>query len=78
MAHPFTKLFERALKKSSESDNYVLKEAQKLFEKGYPRDEVCDVLEKLAQGLIDDRESAIVHDALGALRGEDDEDDDDG
>lgn len=63
MAHPFTKIFETALKKSTEDDNLVLVEAEKLQEKGYSTREIYDVLLKLQQGLIDDTESEIVREA---------------
>ncbi len=64
MAHPFEKIFDKALKKSTQEENMVMKEAQKLIEKGYRTEEICAVLTKLEKSLIDDREAAIVHDAV--------------
>jgi hypothetical protein len=67
MSHPFTKIFEKALRKSSLEENFVLEEAKKLCKKGYSFAEVSSVLQKLAQALIDARESEIVHDAEETL-----------
>lgn len=61
MSHPFEKIFEKALKKNSEEENSVLKEAEKLIEKGYRAEEVCSVIMKLEKSLIDDKDAAIVH-----------------
>lgn len=63
MAHPFEKLFEKALKKSTVDENLVLKEAAKLIEKGYRLEEICTVLTKLEKSLIDDAEAAIIREA---------------
>ena len=52
MAHPFTKMFDLALKKSTELDNQVLKEAEKLREKGYSPQEIYTVLVKLQKSVI--------------------------
>ncbi|MBP9836638.1 MAG: hypothetical protein KBC78_02270 [Candidatus Pacebacteria bacterium] len=64
MAHPFTKMFDLALKKSTELDNQVLKEAEKLREKGYSPQEIYTVLVKLQKSLIDKEESEIVKEAV--------------
>lgn len=64
MAHPFTKMFDLALKKSTELDNQVLKEAEKLREKGYSPQEIYTVLVKLQKSLIDKGESEIVGEAV--------------
>ncbi len=64
MAHPFTKMFDLALKKSTELDNQVLKEAEKLREKGYSPQEIYTVLVKLQKSLIDKEESEIVGEAV--------------
>ncbi len=74
MAHPFEKLFDRALKKSTEDDNLVLEEATKLLEKGYKLDEVCGVLTKLEKSLIDDMLANIVREAREEVCEEEDED----
>ena len=64
MAHPFEKMFDKALKSSTSSDNLVLKEASKLREKGYSEAEISGVLEKLQKSLIDDSEAQLVREAL--------------
>ncbi len=64
MAHPFEKIFDKALKKSDTEENMVTKEAQKLVEKGYRTEEICTVLTKLEKSLIDDTESSIVREAI--------------
>lgn len=63
MGHPFLKMFEGALRKSTEDDNVVLREVLKLKQKGYSVSEIHAVLLKLEQGLIDDGESGIVKEA---------------
>jgi hypothetical protein len=63
MSHPFEKILEKALKKSTVDDNLVQKEALKLIEKGYREDEICGVLLKLEKALIDDTEAQLVHEA---------------
>ena len=73
MAHPFEKLFENALRKSTLFENEVTIAAEKLIEKGYRSDEVCTVLLKLEKSLIDDDEVAIVRDAHEEVCEEDDE-----
>jgi len=63
MAHPFSKMFDAALRKSTLEDNVVLEVAEKLKAKGYRPEEIYTVLEKLRVGLIDDGESEIVSEA---------------
>ena len=63
MAHPFEKLFEKALKHSSEHENVVLEEAEKLKEQGYNPVEIHSILAKLHANLIDDGESEILGEA---------------
>ncbi len=77
MAHPFEKMFLSALKKSSVDENVVLKEAEKLIQKGYAPTEVHAVLSKLAAGLIADDEVEIITDALEELGEQFDFEDDD-
>ena len=64
MAHPFEKMFDKALLKSTEFDNVVLTEAEKLQEKGYSPIEIAGVLSKLSRSLIDPKEAQIVLEAL--------------
>lgn len=63
MAHPFEKLFDSALRKSTEDDNLVGKKAAELVEKGYSQAEVCGVLLKLEKSLIDDNLARTVREA---------------
>ncbi len=63
MAHPFEKMFEKALKKSSPEENMITEEAAKLLEKGYSESEICTVLLKLEKSLIDDGEAHLVREA---------------
>jgi transcriptional regulator len=63
MAHPFEKMFEAGIKKSTEFDNGVLAEALKLREKGYSGEEIAQVLRRLQAGLIDKAEVALVAEA---------------
>ncbi len=64
MAHPFEKMFETALKRSTEDDNLVLLEAEKLLKKGYSVDEIHTVLVKLKNSLIEDADVAILKEAV--------------
>jgi len=63
MAHPFTRMFDQALKQSSVDDNQVLVEAEKIIKKGYSATEVFTVLTKLQKSLIDATEAEIVGEA---------------
>lgn len=64
MAHPFEKMFDRAIKKSTPLENAVLAEAEKLREKGYSAEEIITVLRKLEKSLIDKDEAEIVGEAV--------------
>ena len=64
MSHPFEKMFDRAIKKSTPLDNAVLAEAEKLREKGYSAVEIITVLRKLEKSLIDKDEAEIVGEAV--------------
>lgn len=75
MAHPFGKLFYKALSQSTSDDNRIIKEAKQILEKGYPRNEICAVLLKLEKSLIDDTEASIVREAREEVCEEDEEDD---
>lgn len=68
MAHPFERMFDTALKKSTQFDNEVLVEAEKLRTKGYRGEEIAQVLEKLSRALIDPEEAALVVEALDEFR----------
>lgn len=70
MSHPFEKLFDTALRKSTENDNLVTKEAQKLLEKGYSEKEVCGVLLKLEKSLIEPKDEMLVREAREEVCGE--------
>jgi hypothetical protein len=72
MTHPFIKLFDKALKRSTPDDNAVLTVAQGLIEKGYRPAEVLECLTRLEKSLLDPAEVAIVVGARKEL--EEDED----
>ena len=63
MAHPFERMFAKALKKSSLESNLVFEEAKKLYEKGYRKEEILTVLQKLHKSLVDETEEQIVSEA---------------
>lgn len=63
MAHPFEKMFSKALQKSSLETNLVFEEAKKLLAKGYRKEEILTVLQKLHKSLIDETEEQIVSEA---------------
>lgn len=62
--HPFERMLYKALRKSTEKDNFVLKEAEALRTKGYKPEEVRDCLQHLHKGLIDEADAEIVEEAL--------------
>jgi DNA-binding transcriptional MerR regulator len=64
MAHPFSKLFDAALRKSTPQDNRLLKEAELLRAKGYSVEEIHGVLLKMQQGLVRDRDQEIAQEAV--------------
>jgi len=64
MSHPFSKMFELALKKTTPDENYVLAEAEKFLEKGYSANEIYQVLQKLHKSLISDRDVAVLAEAV--------------
>jgi hypothetical protein len=67
MAHPFERMFEKALQKSKGDENHVLGEAEKLLEKGYAPKEIYAVLQKLQQGLLIESDEKIVTEAVEAF-----------
>jgi hypothetical protein len=64
MAHPFEKMLDAAIKKSTPLENEVLAAAEKLREKGYSAHEIFTVLVKLQKSLIDKDEAEIVEEAV--------------
>ena len=70
MAHPFEKMFERALKKCAGEYEIVFDEAVKLREKGYSHAEILGVLTKLQKSLIDEKEAEIIQDTIDAFEDE--------
>ncbi len=64
MAHPFEKMFEKAIAKSRGDENHVLGEAERLMELGYAPLEIYTVLKKLNGALIAPADEAIVGEAL--------------
>ena len=69
MKHPFYKILYKALGNSTADDNLVLKEAEKIREKGYSAEEIYGVLQKLREGLLDDADIEIVDEALEEFEG---------
>lgn len=63
MAHPFSKLFDAALKKSTPTDNQLLKEAELLKAKGYGVEEIHSVLVKMRQELVRDEDYEVAREA---------------
>lgn len=63
MIHPFEAMFSRALKRSTSETNLVLREAEKLREKGYAPLEILTVLRKMKISRIDETEESIVGEA---------------
>lgn len=61
--HPFEKMFEKALKKSTLDENLVLLEAEDLRRKGYGVDEIHGVLVHLRDSLIGDADVEILKEA---------------
>lgn len=64
MKHPFAKILYQALKKSTEYENLVLKEAEKLIKKGYPEAEIKEVLLSVRKGLLEEKDIEIMEEAL--------------
>jgi len=64
MKHPFVKIIYQALKKSTEYENLVLEEAEKLRAKGYPELEIREVLLSVRKGLLEEKDIEIMEEAL--------------
>ncbi len=67
MAHPFEKIFEKALKKSASDQNEVTIEAVKILKKGYAQKEIVEVLTKLRKALIDEKDEAIIQETIDEI-----------
>jgi hypothetical protein len=63
MSHPFEKIFNKALRKSTLEENLVLEEAVALRQKNYSVDEIYGVLTHLRDALVQDKERNIVEQA---------------
>ncbi len=63
MAHPFEKMFTKALRSSTPDENLVLEEAEALRKKGYSVDEIHGVLVHLRDALIGDTDVSILTEA---------------
>ena len=68
MAHPFEKMFYKALKKCTKVHNEVIVVATGLKDKGYSPREIAEVLQKLYKGLIDKEEIELVSEALSEFQ----------
>jgi Holliday junction resolvasome RuvABC DNA-binding subunit len=68
MSHPFEKMFEQALRKSTPTENKVLAEAEALRKKGYSVKEIYDVLAKLQRELLNSNDAATVDEAVEEFR----------
>lgn len=73
MASPFEKMLNKALAKSSATENILLREAQKIISKGYPETEIIEILKRYKDGLIDKTEVLIVTEALEEIVGDEDD-----
>lgn len=67
MAHPFEKLFEAALRKSTPERNLVFEKAEALIEDGYSSEEVYDVLDRYRKALLDPKDEAVLDEAIEAF-----------
>ena len=63
MAHPFLKLFDAALRRSTPDANQVLVEAELLRAKGYGVEEIHAVLLKMQQELVRDEDHEVAKEA---------------
>jgi len=64
MKHPWGRMLDKALRKSKPEDNLVLEKAEELLEKGYRAEEIFEVLLRLEKSLIDDKDAAILKEAV--------------
>ena len=76
MAHPFSVMFEKALKKSTTQDNLVLEVAEDLRKKGYDVHEIYEVLKKLHEELLGDDDVEIIGEVLAEFETYIEEDED--
>ena len=70
MTHPFEKMLEKALGKSTQTDNQLLREAKRILDKGYREEEIIDILRSMEKGRIDDSETELVSNTIEELMGE--------
>jgi len=63
MAHPFSKLFDAALRHSTPEDNRVLAEAEQLKAKGYGVEEIYAVLIRMQKEVVRDEDQEVVKEA---------------
>ena len=64
MSSPFYKMIYKQLGKSTVHDNLVLKEAEKIKDKGYSVEEINGILLKIREGLLDDDDIEIADEAI--------------
>jgi len=67
MSHPFTKLFDLALRSNLPGENKLLDQAEELRRAGYPVQEIHDVLLTFVRGLISDSDRALAKEALDEM-----------
>ena len=63
MVKSFYKMLYNALQDSTLENNLVLKEAEKIKDKGYSTEEIYGLLQRLQTGLIDEAETEIANEA---------------
>ena len=64
MPHPFAQMFEKALKRSSEQENFVLEEARGLRQKGYSPEEIYEVLAQMHREFLSESDREIIGEVL--------------
>ncbi len=70
MKHPWMKMFDAALRKSTLEDNLVFEKALDLKEKGYAAREIHSLLVRIEKSLVDAEEEAIVRAAATEFKEE--------
>lgn len=65
--HPFEKMFEKALRKSTPEENLVVEEALALYKKNYSAEEIHSVLVHLRDSLINDSDVEMVSEAVDSI-----------
>ena len=69
MRHTFEKLFDKAVRQSTEDENQVCDVAEDLRSRGYNPCEIAEVLKRLEKKLVDASEAALVHEAYELMEG---------